>query len=89
MPPRNCVIKCRKGRQHRDFVSLLSVTLRSEKLPEHHAMRSEYRQIPIKVSVSRSVDSIEMTQWCQALSWRQHYHRNSESVYEGHESRYL
>ena len=30
IPPGNCIIRYRKGRQHRDFVNLLSVTLRSE-----------------------------------------------------------
>jgi len=57
MPPGNCIITCRKGRQHRDFVSFLLVTLRSETLPEHHAMWSEYMQVPIEASESRNADN--------------------------------
>ena len=57
MPPGNCIITCCKGRQHRDFVSLLSVKLRLEMLPEHHAMSSEYMQVPIEVLESRNANN--------------------------------
>jgi hypothetical protein len=55
----NCIITCRNGRQHWDFVNLFSVTLSVEVFSQHLAMKSEYRQVHSFCSLSygRSVAS--------------------------------